>query len=135
MSVPNPLLDPMQETEHQKIAGVQIDITRVGAARVKRVIYPAGFQWSTHIKPVVGTDFCMHAHVGFLAQGQIHIEFPDGCRKEFAAPQAVVIEPGHDGWVVGNQPAVLIEFDFENETARVCGMPASHSHGDVKAKG
>jgi len=124
----------MQGTEQQKIAGVQLDIARAGSARVKRVIYPAGFQWSTHIKPVVGTDYCMHAHVGFLAYGQIHIEFPDGCRKEFTAPQVVVIEPGHDGWVVGSEPAVLIEFDFENETARRCGMPESHAHGNPAAK-
>jgi hypothetical protein len=133
MSAGNALLAPMQGTEYQKIAGVQLDITRAGAARVKRVIYPAGFQWSTHIKPVVGTDLCMHTHVGFLAQGEIHIEFPDGCRREFTAPQAVIIEPGHDGWVVGSEPAVLIEFDFENETGRVCGMPDSHTHGDANA--
>jgi hypothetical protein len=128
MSDANRLLAPMQGTEHQQIAGVQLDIAHAGAARVKRVIYPAGFHWSTHIKPVVGTDYCMHAHVGFLAHGQIHIEFPDGCRMEFAAPQAVVIEPGHDGWVVGNEPAVLIEFDFEGNTASKCGVPDCHSH-------
>jgi len=135
MSANHPLLAPMDGTEHQKIAGVEIDITRVGAARVKRVVYPAGFQWSTHIKPVVRTEYCMHAHVGFLAHGQIHIEFPDGCRKEFTAPQAVVIEPGHDGWVVGSEPAVLIEFDFQNDTARMCGMPESHqdSHSPPKS--
>ena len=54
-SAPNPLLEPMQGTEHQRIAGVQLDIARAGTARVKRVIYPAGFHWSTHIKPIVGT--------------------------------------------------------------------------------
>ena len=58
----------------------------------------------------------MHAHVGFLAQGQIHIEFADGCVLEFRAPQVVAIEPGHDGWVVGDEPAVLIEVDFGKET-------------------
>jgi hypothetical protein len=134
MSAPDSLLAPMQGTEHQQIAGVQLDIARAGTARVKRVIYPTGFHWSTHIKPVVGTDYCMHAHVGFLAHGQIHIEFPDGCRKEFTAPQVVVIEPGHDGWVVGNEPAVLIEFDFEGDTARACGMADCHSHGDSAKK-
>jgi len=107
-----------------------LDIARAGSARVKRVIYPAGFRWSTHIKPIVGTDLCMHAHVGFLAHGQIHIEYADGCISEFAAPQVVAIEPGHEGWVVGTEPAVLIEFDFENETARMCGMPERHAHGD-----
>jgi len=40
----------------------------------------------------------------------------------------VAIEPGHDGWVVGNEPAVMIEFDFESETARRFGMPDAHRH-------
>ena len=46
----------------------------------------------------------------------------------FAAPQAVSIEPGHDGWVVGDEPAVLIEVDFEGETARRFGLPETHRH-------
>ncbi len=122
------LLAPMKDVEHREFGGVQLDITRVGTARVKRTIYPQGFRWSTNIKPLVGTDFCMHAHVGFLARGQIHMEFADGCIVEFKAPQVVAIEPGHDGWVVGDEPAVLIEFDFEGDTARSIGMPESHTH-------
>ncbi len=128
MSTSDPLLAPMSGAEHQQIAGVQIDMVRVGNARVKRVIYPPGFRWSTHIKPIVGTDLCMHAHAGFLARGRIHMEFGDGCIVEFNAPQVVVIEPGHDGWVVGTDPAVLIEFDFENDTVRSMGLPESHTH-------
>ena len=42
--------------------------------------------------------------------------------------QVVAIDPGHDGWVVGNEPVVMIEFDFERDTVRKLGMPASHSH-------
>jgi hypothetical protein len=80
------------------------------------------------MKAIVGTDLCQHAHVGFLAQGQIHIQYADGCTVEFAAPQAVAIEPGHDGWVVGDEPAVMIEFDFERDTVHRLGMPAEHSH-------
>lgn len=53
----------------------------------------------------------MQAHSGFLATGRIHMEFGDGCVKEFTAPQVFVIEPGHDGGE-GNEPAVAIEFDF-----------------------
>ena len=81
------------------------------------------------MKPLVGTDLCMHAHVGFLARGEIHMEFADGCVLEYRAPQVVSIEPGHDGWVVGDEPAVLIEFDFGSETVRSLGMPEKHSHG------
>ena len=70
----------------------------------------------------------MHAHVGFLARGQVHIQYEDGCIKEFAAPEVLVIEPGHEGWVVGNEPAVVIEFDFEGQTAARLGMPGKHCH-------
>ena len=78
---------------------------------------------------MVGTDLCMHAHVGFLARGEIHIEYADGCVVEHKAPQIVAIEPGHDGWVVGKEPVVLIEFDFEGDTVNRLGMPAAHTHG------
>ena len=70
----------------------------------------------------------MHAHVGFLAQGQIHIEYRDGCIQEFAAPAVLAVEPRHDGWVIGDEPAVVIEFDFERETTSRLGMPNVHSH-------
>jgi hypothetical protein len=92
-------------------------------------VYPSGFRWSKNMKPLVGTERCMHAHVGFLARGQIHMEFADGCVLEFRAPQVIAIEPGHDGWVVGDEPAVVIEFDFGNDTVRSLGMPDEHSHG------
>ena len=80
------------------------------------------------MKPVVGTDLCMHAHAGFLARGEIHIEYADGCVVEFKAPQIVAIDPGHDGWVVGREPVVLVEFDFESETVSKLGMPTEHRH-------
>jgi len=54
------------------------------------------------------------------------VEFAGGATFEFVAPQVVAIPPGHDGWVVGDEPAVLIEFDFEGETASRFGMAGSH---------
>ena len=119
---------PVRGADRREVAGVLLEIGRAGAARVKRLVYPAGFRWSTHMKPVVGTELCMHAHVGFLAQGQIHVQYADGCVVEFKAPEVVAIEPGHDGWVVGRAPAVLIEFDFERETAGILGMTEPHHH-------
>ncbi|HXD73874.1 MAG TPA: hypothetical protein VN628_09065 [Vicinamibacterales bacterium] len=122
------LLAPVRGAEHRYLGHVRLDVGRAGAARVKRMIYPPGFHWAKDMKPVTGTDFCMHAHVGFLARGEIHIEYPDGCIVEHKAPQVVAIEPGHDGWVVGKGPAVMIEFDFEGETVSRLGMPAAHRH-------
>lgn len=114
--------------ELREVGHVRLEVGRAGDARVKRMVYPPGFRWSVDMKPAVGTDLCMHAHVGFLVSGEIHIEYADGCVVEHKAPQIVAIEPGHDGWVVGREPVVLIEFDFERDTIRRLGMPESHKH-------
>jgi hypothetical protein len=124
----NSLLGPIKGAERREVGGVQVDAVKTGDARIKRIVYQPGFRWSTHMQPITRTDRCMHAHVGFLAQGKIHVEYPDGCVHEFAAPAAVAIEPGHDGWVVGSEPAVLIEIDFESDTVQRLGMPEIHSH-------
>jgi hypothetical protein len=124
----DPLLARVNGAERREVGRVRAEVGRAGEARVKRLVYPPGFRWSRDMKPVVGTDLCMHAHVGFLARGEIHIEYADGCVVEHKAPQIVAIEPGHDGWVVGNEPVVLIEFDFERDTIRRLGMPGAHRH-------
>lgn len=124
----NPLFAPVKGAERRDVGRVRLEVGRAGAARVKRMIYPVGFRWSVDMRPVVGTDLCMHAHVGFLAHGEIQIEYADGCIVEYKAPQVIAIDPGHDGWVVGKEPVVLIEFDFGGDTVAKLGMPARHEH-------
>ena len=124
----DPLTEPIEGADLREIAGVTVEIVKVGNGRVKRAVYPPGFRWSTHMRPTVRTDHCMHAHIGFLARGHIQGEYADGCTFEYVAPQVVAIEPGHDAWVVGSEPAVVIEFDAEGETARRFGLPEAHRH-------
>jgi hypothetical protein len=126
--VTDPITAPIKGAERREIGHVKLEVVRAGGARVKRMIYPPGFRWSVDMKPIVKTDRCMHAHVGFLVRGEIHIEYADGCVVEFKAPQVVAIDPGHDGWVVGHEPVVLIEFDFERDTIARLGMPEEHRH-------
>ena len=130
---PSEVFAPVVGADRREIGHVLLEVGKAGAARVKRMVYPPGFRWSVDMKPVVGTDLCMHAHVGFLVHGEIHIEYPDGCVIEHRAPQIVAIDPGHDGWVVGKEPVVMIEFDFERDTVNRLGMPASHTHAPAVA--
>jgi hypothetical protein len=118
---------PVRGAERRELGHVVLEVAKAGNARIKRMIYPPGFHWEKDMKPVTGTPLCMHAHVGFLVSGEIHIEYADGCVVEFKAPQVVAIDPGHDGWVVGKQPVVLIEIDFEKQTAEKLGM-TEHRH-------
>lgn len=129
MNPSDPLVAPIEGAEHRDVGKVRLDVVRAGAGRVKRTIYPAGFRWSSDIKPLIGTELCMHAHVGFLARGKIGIQYGDGCVKEYTAPRVVTIVPGHDGWVVGDEDAVMIEFDFEGDTVQRFGLAERHVHG------
>ncbi len=128
MNAADPMLAPMRADEHHDVGGVLVDIAHTGAVRVKRMIYPPGFSWDTHLKPVLGRDLCPHAHVGIMVRGQINVRFQDGCIEEYKAPQFVAVEPGHAGWVVGDEPAVLIEFDFEGQTVERLGLAPTHRH-------
>jgi hypothetical protein len=124
----DPLLEPIEGADRREMGGATVDIVKAGNGRVKRAVYPPGFRWSTHMRPNVDSELCMHAHVGLLARGHIEGEYEDGCRFEYTAPQVVTIEPGHDAWVVGDEPAILIQFDWEEGTTRRLGLPAEHAH-------
>jgi hypothetical protein len=123
-----PMFAPVPGAEHQTFGPVEIDIVRVGDARVKRSIYPVGLRWSTDLQPLVGTDSCRHAHAGFLAHGALHFEYLDGCVVELKAPAVLDIAPGHDAWVDGDEPAVIIEFDYEAATIPRLGVADEHRH-------
>ncbi len=123
-----PLLGPLEGAQTRELGGARIDVVRTGTVRVGRVIYPPGFRWSTHMRPLVGTEWCEHAHVGLLAQGRVEGAYADGCAFGFQAPCVMVIEPDHDAWVVGQEAAVLVQFDAEGDTARRFGLPERHRH-------
>ena len=65
---------------------------------------------------------------GFLAAGALTFEYPDGCVVELRAPAVVDVAPGHDAWVPGDEPAVLIEVDFLGDTIARLGLADQHAH-------
>jgi hypothetical protein len=122
------LEQPLEGARRSEVGGLVVDEVEAGRGRVKRVIYPPGWRWNTYMAPVTGGDLCMHAHVGFLVQGRMVVEYADGCRETYEAPAAVVVPPGHDGWVEGDEAAVLVQFDCGPETVDVLGLPGEHRH-------
>ena len=122
----DPLLAPIAGADHHEVGGLQIDMVRAGNGRMKRIVYPPGWRWATHMQPVAGTTYCMHTHLGFLARGRLEGVYEDGSSYEVVAPQFAVVEAGHDTWVVGDEPAVFIQWDSEEGTARRFGIPERH---------
>lgn len=92
-----------------------VAVVHLGDATVGRATMQPGWKWSDCIKPVVGTDSCQTAHLGYVVSGRMHIAASDGTEADIGPGDAYRLEPGHDGWVVGDEPFVALE--FESKTA------------------
>ncbi len=80
-----------------------------------------GWKWSNDIKPRVGTEWCEAPHFQYLISGRFRTKLKDGTEFEAKAGDVYSVPPGHDGWVVGNEPAVGIEFTAEGITREISG--------------
>ena len=76
------------------------------AQRAARFTFEPGWKWSECVKPVAGTESCQVRHVGVVQSGRTHVVHEDGTEAEAGPGEAFVIEPGHDAWVVGDEPYV-----------------------------
>jgi hypothetical protein len=93
-----------------------IDVVDLGDATAARLTLQPGWKWSECIKPVVGTERCQAAHLGYVVSGRLHVLHNDGMEGEVGPGYAYRIEPGHDAWVIGDEPLVALE--FESATAQ-----------------
>ena len=89
----------------------KVDVLDLGGAKVARMNLQPGWKWSECIKPVVGTDSCQVLHVGMVESGTLHIVHNDGDEADIGPGNAYRITPGHEAWVVGNEPFVAYEFE------------------------
>lgn len=88
----------------------QVELVNVGGSVVGRTTLKSGWQWSTSVKPVVGTSSCEAAHLQYQTSGVLRVRMNDGTEIETRAGDVSSIPPGHDAWVVGDEPVVLIDF-------------------------
>jgi len=100
----------------------KVEVVDLGGVKAARMTLQPGWRWSECIKPVAGTDSCQARHVGTVVSGRIHVKHDDGTEAEMGPGDAYVIEPGHDAWIVGNEP--LVGFEFESTTASSYAKPS-----------
>ena len=95
-----------------------VDVVTVGGTEVGRLTLQPGWRWSECIKPVVGTDSCQVDHLGYAVSGRLGVAHDDGTTAEIGPGEAYVIRPGHEAWVVGDEPFVGVEFKSAGEYAK-----------------
>lgn len=99
-----------QPDETREIPNGRVELVRMGDATIGRFTFQPGWRWSESVKEIAGTDSCQTHHVGYAASGRLHVVSDGGEEAEVGAGEAYVVMPGHDAWVVGDEPFVGIEF-------------------------
>ena len=96
--------------ELRSLPKTKSEVVKVGEHTVMRGTFAPGWKWSECVKPAVGTDSCQVYHVLYVISGKMNVRMEDGTEKEIGPGDVGVIPPGHDAWVVGNEPCVSIDF-------------------------
>ena len=96
----------------------RVEIFEIGDNVVGRTVYEPGWRWSVDVKGIAGTDLCMYHHLGYCLVGLLHVVLEDGTSLEIGAEEAFEIPPGHDAWVIGDEPWITVDFAGMRSFAR-----------------
>ena len=88
----------------------KLELVRLANMTIGRASYEPGWKWSVHVKPLSGTSSCQVEHVGIVLRGRCMVAMDDGTQYELKAGDAFHVPPGHDSWVVGDEPYVSLHF-------------------------
>ena len=96
--------------EVRKFPKGKLKLVKIGGAMVGLGIFEPGWKWSKHVKPIAKTKSCLAPHFQYHISGTMKVVMDDGTAKLFKAGDISYLPSGHDAWVVGNKPAVLVDF-------------------------
>jgi hypothetical protein len=100
-----------------------LDVVTLGQFTFSRAVLRPGWRWSEDIKPIAGTGSCQLAHQGVVVSGRFHVQMDDGQARDLGPGDAHVVSPGHDAWVLGDEPCVIYDFAPSLGGARTAARP------------
>jgi hypothetical protein len=89
----------------------RLDLVTIDGKSFSRAVFEPGWKWSESVKPIAKTDSCQVPHYNFHISGRLHVKMDDGTEREYGPGDVGVVPPGHDAWVVGDEPCVLVDFN------------------------
>lgn len=96
--------------ETREFSHGRVDIVRIGGSEIGRLTLQPGWRWSDHVKPLAGTELCEAPHFQYHVSGRLAIKMADGTEINAGPGDVVAVPHGHDAWVVGDEPAVLVDW-------------------------
>ena len=88
----------------------QLDLLKIGGSEIGRLTLQPGWRWSEHVKPLAGTDLCEAPYFQYHLQGTLHVVMGDGTEFDATAGEVTALPHGHDAWVVGDEPVVVVDW-------------------------
>ncbi|HLO36454.1 MAG TPA: hypothetical protein VK194_10245, partial [Candidatus Deferrimicrobium sp.] len=97
----------------------RVDIYNLDDLVIGRMVLEPGWHWMEHVRPIAGTALCQYHHVGVCVSGRLGSRLEDGTTNEIGPGTVYEIPPGHDGWVIGDEPFVAYDVAGVRSFARV----------------
>ncbi|MBI5603947.1 MAG: cupin domain-containing protein [Deltaproteobacteria bacterium] len=88
----------------------KLELINIGGATVGRATFQPGWKWSESVKPLVNTKSCEAPHFQYHLSGTLRVLMDDGTQADLKAGEVSLLPPGHDAWVVGDEPVVVVDF-------------------------
>jgi hypothetical protein len=99
-----------QPEETREFPNGEAQIVSIGGAQVGRMIFQPGWRWSNDVKPIAATDSCEAPHFQYHVSGRLAIRMDDGTEMVAGPGDVTSLPSGHDAWVVGDEPAVVVDW-------------------------
>jgi quercetin dioxygenase-like cupin family protein len=103
-------LDTPEEVRPFEAGSGQLELVNLDTGPVGRATFQPGWRWSEHIKPIAHTDSCQAAHTCYFVAGRMKVVTDDGEEMEYGPGDFAIMAPGHDAWIVGDEPCVVIDW-------------------------
>jgi hypothetical protein len=96
----------------------KVDLVNIGGGTIGRLVLQPGWRWSQHVKPIAGTEWCEAPHFQYHVSGRLHVQMADGTEFDAGPGEVTALPSGHDAWVVGDEPVVLVDWFGASNYAR-----------------
>jgi hypothetical protein len=99
-----------QPAEVREFPKGRLELVNIGGATVGRAVLEPGWKWSTSVKPIAKTKSCEAPHFQYHVAGVLRVRMDDGSEIDCRPGDVSLLASGHDAWVVGDEPVVVVDF-------------------------
>lgn len=96
----------------------KLELVNMGGGSIGCLTLEPGWRWSSHVKPIAKTELCEAPHFQYQLSGRLRVVMNDGTEFETKAGDVTWIPSGHDAWVVGDEPVVVVDWSGASQYAK-----------------